>query len=75
MILEKQVLSFAKAVEEITALERLGPDDIEAFRERRMLQMRRVAERRPKWCALGTASMPRSSRKSFSPSAWPASSS
>lgn len=54
MILEKQVLSFAKAVEDITALERLGPDDIEAFRERRMLQMRRVAERRPKWCALGT---------------------
>lgn len=50
-ILEKQVLSVAKAVEdkldeEIAALERLDPDDIEVLRERRMLQMRRAAERR-----------------------------
>ncbi|KAM3353203.1 hypothetical protein ACQJBY_024398 [Aegilops geniculata] len=57
-ILEKQVLSAAKAVEDkldeqIAALERLDPDDIEALRERRMLQMRRAAERRAKWRALG----------------------
>lgn len=57
-ILEKQVLSVAKAVEDkldeqIAALERLDPDDIEALRERRMLQMRRAAERRAKWRALG----------------------
>ncbi|TVU42170.1 hypothetical protein EJB05_08562, partial [Eragrostis curvula] len=57
-ILEQQVLSVAKAVEdkldeEIAALERLDPDDIEALRERRILQMRRAAERRAKWRALG----------------------
>lgn len=57
-ILEQQVLSAAKAVEDkldeqIAALERLDPDDIEALRERRMLQMRRAAERRAKWRALG----------------------
>ena len=56
--MEKQVLSVAKAVEDkldeqIAALERLDPDDIEALRERRMLQMRRAAERRAKWRALG----------------------
>ncbi|KAG2577812.1 thioredoxin domain-containing protein 9 homolog [Panicum virgatum] len=57
-ILEKQVLSAAKAVEdkideEIAALDRLDPDDIEALRERRIQQMRRAAERRAKWCAQG----------------------
>jgi hypothetical protein len=57
-ILEQHVLSAAKAVEDkldeqIAALERLDPDDIEALRERRMLQMRRAAERRAKWRALG----------------------
>jgi hypothetical protein len=57
-ILEKQVLSVAKAVEDkldeqIAALDRLDPDDIEALRERRILQMRRAAERRAKWRALG----------------------
>ncbi|CAO2210520.1 unnamed protein product [Urochloa humidicola] len=57
-ILEKQVLSAAKAVEdkldeEIAALERLDPDDIEALRERRIQQMRRAAERRAKWRAMG----------------------
>ncbi|AQK52147.1 Thioredoxin domain-containing protein 9 [Zea mays] len=57
-ILEKQVLSAAKAVEdkldeEIAALDRLDPDDIEALRERRIQQMRRAAERRAKWRALG----------------------
>jgi hypothetical protein len=56
--LEKQVLSAAKAVEdkldeEIAALDRLDPDDIEALRERRIQQMRRAAERRAKWRALG----------------------
>ncbi|KAJ1267960.1 hypothetical protein BS78_07G099100 [Paspalum vaginatum] len=57
-ILEKQVLSAAKAVEdkldeEIAALDRLDPDDIEALRERRIQQMRRAAERRAKWRTLG----------------------
>ncbi|KAG2582801.1 thioredoxin domain-containing protein 9 homolog isoform X2 [Panicum virgatum] len=57
-ILEEQVLSAAKAVEdkldeEIAALERLDPDDIEALRERRIQQMRRAAERRAKWRAQG----------------------
>ncbi|KAK3121249.1 hypothetical protein QOZ80_8BG0649380 [Eleusine coracana subsp. coracana] len=57
-ILEKQVLSVAKAVEdkldeEIAALDRLDPDDIEALRERRIQQMRRAAERRAKWRAQG----------------------
>ncbi|CAO2206305.1 unnamed protein product [Urochloa humidicola] len=57
-ILEKQVLSAAKAVEdkldeEIAVLERLDPDDIEALRERRIQQMRRAAERRAKWRAMG----------------------
>uniref|UniRef100_A0A0D9X5V5 Thioredoxin domain-containing protein n=1 Tax=Leersia perrieri TaxID=77586 RepID=A0A0D9X5V5_9ORYZ len=57
-ILEKQVLSAAKAVEdkldeEIAALDRLDPDDIEALRERRILQMRRAAERRAKWRSMG----------------------
>jgi hypothetical protein len=52
------VLSAAKAVEdkldeEIAALERLDPDDIEALRERRNQQMRRAAERRAKWRAQG----------------------
>ncbi|RCV30447.1 hypothetical protein SEVIR_6G103600v4 [Setaria viridis] len=57
-ILEKQVLTAAKAVEdkldeEISALDRLDPDDIEALRERRIQQMRRAAERRAKWRAQG----------------------
>jgi hypothetical protein len=52
------VLTAAKAVEdkldeEIAALDRLDPDDIEALRERRIQQMRRAAERRAKWRALG----------------------
>jgi hypothetical protein len=57
-IIEKQVLSAAKAVEdkldeEISALDRLDPDDIEVLRERRIQQMRRAAERRTKWRAQG----------------------
>ena len=52
------MVSAAKAVEdkldeEIAALERLDPDDIEALRERRIQQMRRAAERRAKWRAQG----------------------
>ena len=52
------MLSAAKAVEdkldeEIAALDRLDPDDIEALRERRIQQMRHAAERRAKWRALG----------------------
>ena len=57
-ILEKQVLTVAKAVEdkideEIAALERLDLDDIEALRERRLQQMKKMAEKRSRWISLG----------------------
>ena len=57
-ILEQQVLSVAKAVEEqiddqISALDRLDPDDIEALRERRLQQMKKMAEKRSRWIKLG----------------------
>ncbi|KAG6406632.1 hypothetical protein SASPL_134238 [Salvia splendens] len=57
-ILEQQVLSVAKAVEEqiddqISALDRLDPDDIEALRERRLQQMKKMAEKRSLWIKLG----------------------
>ncbi|KAL5704923.1 hypothetical protein ACHQM5_023281 [Ranunculus cassubicifolius] len=57
-IIEKQVLSVAKAVEEkideeISALERLDDDDIEALRERRLMQMKKMAEKRNRWISLG----------------------
>ncbi|XP_042004790.1 thioredoxin domain-containing protein 9 homolog [Salvia splendens] len=56
-ILEQQVLSVAKAVEEqiddqISALDRLDPDDIEALRERRLQQMKKMAEKRSRWIKL-----------------------
>lgn len=57
-ILEKQVLTVAKAVEEkiedeIAALDRLDIDDLEALRERRLLQMKKMAEKRSRWISLG----------------------
>lgn len=57
-IIEKQVLTVAKAVEdkldeEIAALDRLDLDDIEALRERRLQQMKKMAEKRSRWKSLG----------------------
>ncbi|KAL3814291.1 hypothetical protein ACJIZ3_015559 [Penstemon smallii] len=57
-ILEKQVLTVVKAVEdkiddEIAALDRLDLDDIEVLRERRLQQMKKMAEKRSRWIALG----------------------
>ncbi|XP_022145711.1 thioredoxin domain-containing protein 9 homolog [Momordica charantia] len=57
-ILEKQVLTVAKAVEdkiddEIAALDRLDLDDFEALRERRLQQMKKMAEKRSRWISLG----------------------
>ncbi|XP_022725920.1 thioredoxin domain-containing protein 9 homolog [Durio zibethinus] len=57
-ILEKQVLTVAKAVEdkideEIAALDRLDNDDMEAIRERRLQQMKKMAEKRSRWIGLG----------------------
>ncbi|EEF43570.1 thioredoxin domain-containing protein 9 homolog [Ricinus communis] len=57
-IIEKQVLTVAKAVEEklddeIAALERLDEDDLEALRERRLQQMKKMAEKRNRWISLG----------------------
>ncbi|KAJ4973856.1 hypothetical protein NE237_007030 [Protea cynaroides] len=57
-ILEKQLLTVAKAVEdkiddEIAALDRLDLDDIDALRERRLQQMKKMAEKRNRWISLG----------------------
>ncbi|KAK3420477.1 thioredoxin domain-containing protein 9 homolog [Eucalyptus grandis] len=57
-IIEKQVLTVAKAVEDkideqIAALDRLDDDDLEALRERRLAQMKRMAEKRSRWISLG----------------------
>ncbi|CAL5438077.1 unnamed protein product [Camellia sinensis] len=57
-IIEKQVLTVAKAVEdkiddEIHALDRLDLDDIDVLRERRLQQMKNMAEKRRRWIALG----------------------
>ncbi|KAJ8551786.1 hypothetical protein K7X08_021801 [Anisodus acutangulus] len=57
-IVEKQVLTVAKAVEdkldeEISALDRLDLDDIEVLRERRLQQMKKMAEKRSRWMSLG----------------------
>lgn len=48
----------AKAVEdkiddEIAALDRLDLDDIEVLRERRLQQMKKMAEKRNRWISLG----------------------
>lgn len=52
------MLTVAKAMEdkideEIAALERLDLDDIEVLRERRLQQMKKMAEKRSRWIALG----------------------
>lgn len=57
-IIEKQVLTVAKVVEEklddeIAALERLDDDDLEQLRERRLHQMKKMAEKRSRWISLG----------------------
>ncbi|KAF3325815.1 thioredoxin domain-containing protein 9 [Carex littledalei] len=57
-IIENQVLTVVKAVEdkideEIAALDRLDLDDLDALRERRLQQMKRMAEKRNKWISLG----------------------
>ncbi|CAH1423922.1 unnamed protein product [Lactuca virosa] len=57
-IIEQQVLSVAKAVEdkiddEIAALEKLDLDDIEVLRDRRLQQMKKMAEKRSRWISLG----------------------
>ncbi|TYH26124.1 hypothetical protein ES288_A03G225500v1 [Gossypium darwinii] len=57
-IVEKQVLTVAKAFEdqideEIAALDRLDHDDMEAIRERRLQQMKKMAEKRSRWIGLG----------------------
>lgn len=57
-IIEKQVLTVAKAVEdtideEISALDRLDLEDLEVLRERRLQQMKKMAEKRRRWMALG----------------------
>ncbi|KAI3922366.1 hypothetical protein MKX01_006055 [Papaver californicum] len=55
-IIEQQVLTVAKAFEEklddeISALDHL--DDIDALRERRLQQMKKMAEKRNRWISLG----------------------
>ncbi|MED6118395.1 hypothetical protein PIB30_002101 [Stylosanthes scabra] len=57
-VIEKQVLTVAQAVEdkiddEIAALDRLDADDLEALRERRLQQMKKMAEKRSRWISLG----------------------
>ncbi|KAJ7967538.1 Thioredoxin domain-containing protein [Quillaja saponaria] len=57
-VIEKQVLTVAQAVEdklddEIHALERLDIDDLEVLRERRLQQMKKLAEKRSRWVSLG----------------------
>ncbi|KAK6931402.1 hypothetical protein RJ641_003195 [Dillenia turbinata] len=56
-VLEKQVLTVKKAVEDdtdewIAVLDRLGLDDIEALRERRLQQMKKMADKRSCWISL-----------------------
>ncbi|KAF5456078.1 hypothetical protein F2P56_025590 [Juglans regia] len=57
-ILEKQVLTMAKVVEdkldnETSALDQLDMDDLDALRERRLQQMKKMAEKRSCWISLG----------------------
>ena len=52
------MLTVAKAVEdklddEIAAFERLDTDDLEVLRERRLQQMKKMAEKRSHWIGLG----------------------
>ncbi|CAA6653716.1 unnamed protein product [Spirodela intermedia] len=57
-VIEQSVLTVAKAVEdkldeEIATLEKLDLDDLEALRERRLQQLKKAAERKSRWAALG----------------------
>lgn len=57
-IIEKQVLTVAKAMEdklddEIASLEKLDEDDLEVLRERRLKQMKKMAEKKKRWMSLG----------------------
>ncbi|KAK4747828.1 hypothetical protein SAY87_014414 [Trapa incisa] len=56
-IVTQQVLTVAKAVEdklddEIAALDRLDMDDMEVLREKRLQQMKKMAEKRRRWISL-----------------------
>ncbi|XP_023896566.1 thioredoxin domain-containing protein 9 homolog [Quercus suber] len=56
-IIEKQVLMVAKAMEdkldeEISTLDCLDLDDLEVLRERRLQQMKKMAEKRSCWISL-----------------------
>jgi hypothetical protein len=53
-----QVLTVAKAMEdkiddEIASLEKLDEDDLEVLRERRLKQMKKMAEKKKRWISLG----------------------
>ncbi|KAL6218956.1 hypothetical protein ACLB2K_012163 [Fragaria x ananassa] len=57
-IIEQQVLTVAKAVEdkldeEIATLDRVDDDDLEVLRDRRLQQMKKMAEKRSRWISLG----------------------
>ncbi|KAL9238290.1 hypothetical protein vseg_012731 [Gypsophila vaccaria] len=57
-ILEKQVLTVAKAMEEkldeeIAALDRLEDDDLDVLRERRLQHLKKLAQKRTRWINLG----------------------
>lgn len=57
-ILEKNLLTVAKAMEdklddEIASLEKLDEDDLEVLRERRLKQMKKMAEKKKRWMSLG----------------------
>ncbi|PKA45709.1 Thioredoxin domain-containing protein 9 like [Apostasia shenzhenica] len=69
-ILENQVLTVVQAVEdkldeEIAALDRLDLDDIEVLRERRLQQMKKMAEKRSRWMSLGHGEHTEISEKDF----------
>ncbi|KAG6525937.1 hypothetical protein ZIOFF_015910 [Zingiber officinale] len=69
-IIEQQLLTVAKAVEdkideEIAALDRLDLDDIEALRERRLQQIKKMAEKRSQWVSLGHGEYSEISEKDF----------
>ena len=69
-ILEQQVLTVAKAVEdklddEIAALDRLDLDDLEALRERRRQQLKKMAEKRSQWISLGHGEYSEIAEKEF----------
>lgn len=57
-IVDQAVLTVAKTVEdqvdeEIRKLDNLGAEDIERLRERRVAEMKRMAEKRQQWAAAG----------------------